>query len=75
MTLEEAQIHLEYVKANKPAFLSEHGITEAIIADEDLIAEAAEIATQTHWGAATVSEEELFDKTLTRLIEERKLNG
>ena len=75
MTLEEAQIHLEYVKANKPSFLKENGITESIIADEALIAEAAEIATQTHWGAADVSEEDLFNSTLTRLIEERKLNG
>jgi hypothetical protein len=75
MTLEEAQIHLEYVKAKNPAFLAENGITESIIADETLITEAAEIATQTHWGAADVSEEELFNRTLKRLIEERKLNG
>lgn len=75
MTLEEAQIHLEYIKASKPSFLSESGITESIIADEALIQEAADIATQTHWGASGVSEEELFDKTLKRLIDERKLNG
>ena len=75
MTLEEAQIHLEYIKANKPSFFSENGITEKNIADKSLISEAAEIATQTHWGASNVSDEELFNKTLKRLIDERKLNG
>ena len=75
MTLEEAQIHIEYVKAAKPEFLKENNITDKILADEALVAEAAEIATQTHWGADNVSEEELFNRTLTRLIEERKLNG
>lgn len=74
MTLEEAQVHIEYIKASKPQHFREMGITESMIADEKLVAEAAEIATQSHWGAAGVSEEELFDKTLARLIEERKLN-
>jgi len=75
MTLEEAKIHLEYTQTTKPDFFTENGITENLIADEALLSEAAAIATQTHWGAANISEEDLFNKTLTRLIKERKLNG
>ena len=72
MTLEEAQIHLEYIKANKPTFFTENGIPENIISDKELISEAAEIATQTHWGAINVSEEDLFDKTLVKLIQKKQ---
>lgn len=73
MTLEEAQIHLEYVKTTKPDHLKSLGITESMVADKALIAQAAAIATEAHWGA-DVSEQELFNRTLSRLIQERKLN-
>jgi hypothetical protein len=36
-----------------------------------LISQAATIATEAHWGADNVSEEELFNKTLARLVENK----
>lgn len=75
MTLEEAEIHIEYIKISKPKYFKEIGITDNIMSNKALVSEAAEIATQSHWGASDISEEELFDKILTRLIEESKLEN
>lgn len=67
MTLEDAKIHIQYIQTVKPDVFNDLGITDNI--DDSIIEEAAEIATQTHWGAPEISVELLFNKTLKKLIE------
>lgn len=70
MTLEDAKSHIEYIKTAKPEIFKDLGITETTT--DNMIEEAAEIATQTHWGAPDISVELLFNKTLKKLIESGK---
>jgi hypothetical protein len=71
MTLQEAKIHIQYIKTKQPDFFTKFGVTEEDLNDESLISQAATIATEAHWGADNVSEEELFNKTLARLVENK----
>ncbi len=66
MTFKQAKAHIEYMKITKPEICNDIGITENI--DDNIIEAAAEIATQTHWGAPEISVEMLFDKALKKLI-------
>jgi len=70
MTLDDAKTHIQYIKAIKPAIFRELGLTEDILSNEILIAEAAVIATESHWGAINVSEADIFNNALKRLVHE-----
>ena len=42
--------------------------------NEQFIEQAAEITTRSHWGSSNVSEEELFNKTVIRLLNDKKIS-